>query len=51
MKDEEVKQFFLALYEDLMLFSLDKQRLTFECGNYNLVCNITFELVKNDDRK
>lgn len=43
-KDNDMKIFFQMLYEDLLLFNLDKQTLSFDCGKYDLMCNITFEL-------
>lgn len=39
------------LYEDLLTFGLDKQRLTYDCGKFDLVCNITFDIEKKDDSK
>lgn len=50
MKEEDIKQFFMTLYEDLMLFNMDKQRLSYDCGRFNLICNITFELQKKEDK-
>lgn len=51
MKAEELRDFFLTLYQDKLICNKDKQRLIFNCGRFNLICDITLELKKKEDPK